>query len=327
MGKLLRFPQPQALIDDLISVNASPTRVRILPAAPPVRDSLHLFTEYLRRERGASENTVSAYVSDLEQFQSWLSGKTFEQVTRKDIREYLAARISAGLSPRAAARKLSTLRTFYRLLLDEERIQTLPTNGVPIPKTWKALPKFLELGELEEMVRWTEKQKGTIAVRDRAILLTLFASGLRESELVNLKLADLDLDAGIIRVWEGKGGRDGIAPLSPPAIEALKNYLQVRTKGECPNVFLTAGKNVKGSKLTRQALFYRIRDIARLSIGRDVHPHEFRHGCATALVKGGADIRDVQAVLRHAGIDTTQIYTHTDLTFLRGAYDKSHPRA
>jgi integrase/recombinase XerD len=153
---------------------------------------------------------------------------------------------------------------------------------------------------------------------------------LRESELVNLKLADLDLDAGIVKVWDGKGGKDGIAPLSPPAIEALNVYLEtcrpkLDCKGGSPYVFLTGRKH--GALLTRQALFCRIRNIARKAIGRDVHPHEFRHGCATALVKGGADIRDVQVVLRHSGIDTTQIYTHTDITYLRGIYDKSHPRA
>jgi integrase/recombinase XerD len=327
MGKLLQFRQPQALIDDLISVNAPP-QVRILPASEPSRTALELFTAYLRQERAASENTISSYLSDLEQFQSWLnlSGKAFEHADRKDIREYLAAKMADGLSPRSAARKLSTLRCLYRLLLDEGRIQTNPTRGVPIPKAWKSLPHFLELSELDTMVRWRESQKDALAVRDKAILLTLFASGLRESELVNLKLSDLDLDAGIVKVWNGKGGRDGIAPLSPPAVEALAIYLQNR-KGESPYLFLTGGKSRRGSKLTRQALFYRIRDIARRAIGRDVHPHEFRHGCATALVKGGADIRDVQSVLRHAGIDTTQIYSHTDITYLRGIYDKSHPRA
>jgi integrase/recombinase XerD len=326
MGKLLQFPQ--RIIEEVpdLAVNAGPAPVRILPV--PEHDSLKLFTEYLRRERGASQNTVESYLNDLQQFQGWLdlSGKTFEQAERKDIREYLAAIMAGALSPRSAARKLSTLRSFYRLLLDEERLRTNPTNGVPIPKTWKALPHFLELGDLDTMVRWTESQKDALAIRDKAILLTLFASGLRESELVNLKLADLDLEVGIIRVWNGKGGKDGLAPLSPPAIAALKTYLQNRNS-EAPYVFITDGRNCKGSKLTRQALFYRIRSIARKALGRDVGVHEFRHGCATALVKGGADIRDVQAVLRHSDIDTTQIYTHTDITYLRGIYDKSHPRA
>jgi site-specific recombinase XerD len=326
MGKLLQFPQ--RIVEELpdLAVNAGPSSVRVLPV--PEQDSLKLFSEYLRREKGASQNTVESYLSDLQQFEGWLarSGKTFEQAERIDIREYLAARMADGLSARSAARKLSTLRGLYRLLLDEERIRTNPTKGVPLPKTWKALPHFLELSDLETMLRWTESQRDALAIRDKAILLTLFASGLRESELINLKLADLDLEAGIVRVWNGKGGKDGLAPLSPPAIEALKAYLQKRNS-ETPYVFVTGGKNWKGSKLTRQALFYRIRDIARKSLGRDVGVHEFRHGCATALVKGGADIRDVQAVLRHSGIDTTQIYCHTDITYLRGIYDKSHPRA
>ena len=238
--------------------------------------------------------------------------------------------MAEGLTARSAARKLSTLRAFCRLLLDEERIDINPTNGVPIPKVGKALPHFLELSELEKMVQWTEKQKDALAVRDKAILLVLFASGLRESELINLKLGDLDLDAGIVKVWNGKGGKDGIAPLSPPAIEALSVYLQVlRPKLDCnggsPYVFLAGRRH--GDQLTRMALFKRIRDIGRNAIGRAASPHQLRHGCATALVKGGADIRDVQAVLRHSDIDTSAIYTHVDITYLRGIYGKSHPRA
>jgi site-specific recombinase XerD len=333
MGKLLQFPQRIiAEIPDL-AVNAGPASVRILPA-PESTPAITLFTSYLRRERAACENTVESYLLDLEQFQTFLyvANKTFEQASRRDVREWLAAKMGEGLSPRAAARKLSTLRTFYRLLLDEERIQTLPTNGVPIPKIWKKLPTFIELSELEAMVRWTEKQKGPTAIRDKAILLVLFASGLRVAELVNLKLADVDLDAGIVRVWAGKGGKDGIAPLSPLAIEALTVYLQTlrpeldRTRS--PHVFLPLpGKNKPMPKMTRQGVFHRVRNIARKAIGRDVHPHEFRHGCGTALIKGGADIRDVQAVLRHSDIDTTQIYNHCDITYLRGVYDKCHPRA
>jgi integrase/recombinase XerD len=305
----------------------------MLAPDPPGPDSVALFSDYLRRERGAAESTVENYLRDLEKFQAWLTsrGQALEQVHRRDIQEYLAARMAEGLSPQSARRTLSALRAFYCLLLDDERVRTNPTTCVPLPKAWKALPKFLEFKELEQMVRWVDRQKDPLAVRDKAILLTLFASGLRESELVSLRLADLDLEAGFVKVWNGKGGKDGIAPLSPPAADALGTYLQtLRPKlvGEqkCDCVFLTGRHFGHGSKLTRQALFYRIRDISRASIGRDVHPHEFRHGCATALVRGGADIRDVQAVLRHSDINTTQIYTHVDITYLRGCYAKSHPR-
>ena len=215
MGKLLQFPQPLARAID-VAVNAARSHVRQHSQPTP---AITLFTAYLRREKAASESTVSSYLLDLEQFQSWLyvSNKTFEQATRRDVQEWLVAKMGEGLAPRSAARKLSTLRSFYRLLLDEERVDVNPTNGVPIPKSGKALPHFLELSELEKIVQWTEKQTHPLYVRDRAILLVLFASGLRESELVNLKLADLDLDVGIVKVWDGKGGKDGIAPLSPPA--------------------------------------------------------------------------------------------------------------
>lgn len=165
-------------------------------------------------------------------------------------------------------------------------------------------------------------------VRDKAILLTFFASGLRASELARLKLQDLDLDAGAAKVWDGKGGKDGIVPLSPPAIEALRQYLGIvrphfAARANNPHVFLGHW----GRSLTRQAIWCRVRGIAKSALGKRISPHFLRHGFATALVEGGADIRDVQVLMRHSSVDTTAIYVHTDLQYLRKIYYASHPRA
>lgn len=321
----------------------SPNRPRlaIVPhviPSPERSKCLKFFSTYLQRERRASEHTVLNYLNDVQQFENWLelncraeAGKCLEQAKRDDVQAYIVERMTKGLSARSAQRKISVLRAFYRLLLDEELISESPMRGVPLPKAQQTLPKCLSLEEIDKVIRYVATPKDehgrASPVRDKAIVLTLFASGLRASELINLKLADVDLENGFIKVWNGKGGKDGIVPLSPPAIEALLTYIRdVRPKHDpeqqCPFVFLS-----HYGPISRQGLYYRLRDIGRQALGRDVSPHQFRHACATALLKGGADIRDVQAVLRHCDINTTQIYIHTDITFLRGIYAKSHPRA
>lgn len=313
-------------------------------AVVPVPDSddsppLNLFSAYLRRERRLSEHTVLNYLNDVRQFERWLelrgveAGRCLERATRDDLQAYIVQRMAEGLSARATQRKVFALRTFYRLLVDEELVTDNPTRGVPLPKAQQTLPKCLSASDVEKVVRWMDTANDVhgqlCPLRDKAIMLTLFASGLRASELIHVKMADLDLQNGFVKVWNGKGGKDGIVPLSPPAIEALTTYIrEVRAKHDpdqqCPYLFLSYFH--KGP-ISRQALFQRLRAIGRQALGKDVSPHQFRHACATALLKGGADIRDVQAILRHSDIDTTQIYLHVDVTYLRGIYDKSHPRA
>ncbi len=284
------------------------------------------FLSYLRTECGAGDNTVASYENDLRKFTAWLLPKPLTQAQRTDISQFISAALAAGLSGRSAARRLACLRHFYRFLVDEEEISSEPTRNLPVPKTWKTVPKALSLADLEKMV--ISLGTSWIDIRDKAILLTFFASGLRGSELAALKLQDLDLEAGAAKVWNGKGGKDGLVPLSPPAVAALKHYLEavrphLDVRGGAPHVFL--GR--RGKQLTRQQIYYRVRDIAKAAVGKKISPHFLRHGFATVLVEGGADIRDVQVLMRHSDVDTTAIYVHTDLNYLRRTYYATHPRA
>ena len=284
------------------------------------------FLSYLHTECGAGDNTVASYENDVRKFAAWLLPKPLTQAQRNDISQFISAALTEGLSGRSAARRLSCLRHFYRFLVDEEEISAEPTRNLPVPKSWKTVPKALSLADLDKML--TFLGASWIDIRDRAILLTFFASGLRESELAALKLQDLDLEAGAAKVWDGKGGKDGIVPLSPPAIAALKLYIEtVRPNllhgGNDNHVFLSK----LGGALSRMAIWYRVSRIAKAALGKHISPHFLRHGFATALVEGGADIRDVQVLMRHSDVDTTAIYVHTDLNYLRRIYYASHPRA
>ncbi|HKH99704.1 MAG TPA: tyrosine-type recombinase/integrase [Candidatus Sulfotelmatobacter sp.] len=290
-------------------------------------DLIVRYCSYLKSELNLAGNTLASYEHDVRDFSGWLE-KSFLQTTRIDLQKYASDSLGEGLAPKTVARRLSCLRHFYRFLIDEEETQIDPTRNLPAPKAWNRIPKSLSLADLETMVG--SLGSSWIGIRDKAILLTFFASGLRESELAALRLQDLDLDAGAAKVWNGKGGRDGIVPLSLPAVAALRLYLEaVRPKLEAatnePTDHVFIGK--RGRPLTRQQIYYRVRAIALAALGKHISPHFLRHGFATALVEGGADIRDVQVLMRHSSVDTTAIYVHIDLNSLRRMYYDSHPRA
>jgi integrase/recombinase XerD len=283
------------------------------------------FVLYLRVERAAPENTLANYEHDAREFAAWFE-KPLALAQRTDMQKYISDSLNQGVGGRTAARRLATLRHFYRFLIDEEEISIDPTRNLPVPKTWKTVPKALCFADLETMVGSLGTSR--LAIRDKAMLLTFFASGLRESELAALKLQDLDLQAGAAKVWNGKGGKDGLVPLNPAAISALKEYLETaRLKlgddGGDSQVFL--GR--RGKSLTRQQIYYIVRKIATTALGKHISPHSLRHGFATALVEGGADIRDVQVLMRHSSVYTTAIYVHTDLKYLKRIYYATHPRA
>ena len=294
-----------------------------------VDDSLiQSFVFYLRVERQHGENTVTNYESDVRNFAEWLA-KPLPEADRADLLRYFSHELNAGVNPSTLARRRFALQKLFCFLMDEGHIKRDPTRHLPMPKRWKRMPKVVSTADFDKMI--DSLGPSPLEIRDKAMLLTFFASGLRESELQNLKLEDLNLDnidSGSAKVWEGKGDKDGTVPLSPPAISALRVYLDtVRPRFEnglkSPYVFL--GR--RGERLTRMQIYNRVADIAEASIGRRISPHVLRHGYATALMEGGADIRDVQCLMRHSDLDTTAIYVHINLEYLRRNYYASHPRA
>ena len=285
------------------------------------------FLDAVWLESGLSENTLNAYRADLAAFEGWLGKKKLplDAVTRAELLGYLAANVRQGLSPRSSARRLSTLRRFYRYLLREGLIGEDPTADVRSPSLGRPLPKSITEASVEKLL--AAPPETTLGVRDRAMLETMYASGLRVSELVALALNELDLTTGLVRVT-GKGGKERIVPLGDEATSRLGDYL----KGARPSllgeqksgaVFLTR----RGQPMTRQAFWQLIkRYSAAAGIDSSLSPHSLRHAFATHLLNHGANLRSVQMLLGHADLSTTQIYTHVAKARLQTLHASHHPR-
>ena len=294
----------------------------------PDAQLLDQFLDGIWLESGLSANTLAAYRTDLRAFQSWLAkkGLALEQVTRADLLAYLAANVRVGLSPRSSARHLSTLRRFYRYLLIQGRTQADPTADVRSPVIGRPLPKNISEQGVEKLLS-TPPRDTALGSRDRAMLETMYASGLRVSELVGLTLNELDLTTGLVRVV-GKGGRERIVPLGEEASESLREYLgQARSdllKAQLTDaVFVTR----RGGPMTRQAFWQLIKRYAQQAgIGAEFSPHSLRHAFATHLLNHGADLRSVQMLLGHTDLSTTQIYTHVARARLQSLHGTHHPR-
>jgi integrase/recombinase XerD len=294
----------------------------------PDTQLLDQFLDGIWLESGLSANTLAAYRTDLLAFQIWLAkkGLTLEQVTRADLLAYLAANVRAGLSPRSSARHLSTLRRFYRYLLIQGSTQVDPTADVRSPVIGRPLPKNISEQGVEKLLS-TPPRDTALGSRDRAMLETMYASGLRVSELVGLTLNELDLTTGLVRVV-GKGGRERIVPLGEEASESLREYLgQARSdllKAQLTDaVFVTR----RGGPMTRQAFWQLIKRYAQQAgIGAEFSPHTLRHAFATHLLNHGADLRTVQMLLGHTDLSTTQIYTHVARARLQSLHGTHHPR-
>jgi len=285
------------------------------------------FLDSLWLESGLSGNTLSAYRSDLAAFDTWLNkkGLDLKSAGRAELLGYLAANVRQGLSPRSSARRLSTLRRFYRYLLREGMIQNDPTADVRSPSLGRPLPKAITEASVEKLL--AAPAETTLGLRDRAMLETMYASGLRVSELVTLALNELDLTTGLVRVT-GKGGKERIVPLGDEATSRLRDYLdQARPElvGDQKNgaVFITR----RGKPMTRQAFWQLIKRYTVIAgIDTDLSPHSLRHAFATHLLNHGADLRSVQMLLGHADLSTTQIYTHVARARLQSLHSSHHPR-
>jgi len=298
------------------------------------------FIRYLSLEKNASPHTCRCYKKDLEGFEDFLKssgmylsplgGVEIEKADRMAIRKYVSF-LHRRNKKSSIARKISTLRSFFKYLTREQVVASNPAKSVSTPKVEKTLPTTLTVDEAFRLMESPKRIPGKSSeaskencLRDRAILELLYSSGLRVSELVGLNLDQLNLDLGVARVM-GKGRKERIVPVGVKAIEALKAYLEERgvSRGEDP-IFV----NSFGGRLTTRSVGRLIKKYTRHSgIFRKVSPHSLRHTFATHLLDAGADIREIQEMLGHSSLSTTQRYTHVSLGRLMEVYDKAHPRS
>lgn len=287
------------------------------------------FINYLSVERGLANNTLLAYRRDLRKYLDHLDKKgisAVERVRREDITEYIYHQKKSGLSSGSICRSLAAIKMFHRFLVRENLCRDDPTNLIDTPKIWKRVPDALTQSEMEAIIRASEGP-GWQLVRDHAILEIFYASGMRVSELVGLKVENVNLDVGYVRCI-GKGRKERIIPIGKRAKEAVKQYVNtVRGKlgkpAATPDLFLSR----LGKKLSRQSIWKLIKQYARkANIKKPIKPHTLRHTFATHLLEHGADLRSVQEMLGHSDISTTQIYTHVDKERLRTIHKQFHPR-
>ena len=291
------------------------------------------FIDVIWMERGLSENTLSAYRTDLKKFVNWLyqnkgssSSDLLINSTREDIEEYLSELSKKKISDRSRARLVSTLRLFYFYLLREEMILVNPIALIDTPKLGRSLPKTLTEQDVESLLLAPDIST-LLGLRDRVLFEVLYATGLRVSELVNLQLTQINLLQGVVRVT-GKGNKERLVPLGEEAIKWMEKYLlNTRAdllKGQISDaLFVTK----RGGAMTRQAFWYVIKRYAVLAnISPEISPHTLRHAFATHLLNHGADLRVVQMLLGHSDLSTTQIYTHVANERLKSLHNEHHPR-
>lgn len=288
------------------------------------------YKAYLQLEKSLSDNSVEAYVRDVEKLTAYLlttsNTKTPADVVLKDLQQFVKWIGELGMTATSQARIISGIRSFYKYCLIEQIITNDPTTLLDAPKTKRALPDFLSFNEIENIINQLDLSKPD-GQRNKAILETMYSCGLRVSEVVNLKLSCLYLDVGFIRVI-GKGDKERLVPIGRDAIKYIaiyKNDVRVHQhpqKNYEDILFL----NRFGKSLSRVMIFYIIKEMAsKAGITKNISPHTFRHSFATHLVEGGADLRAVQEMLGHESITTTEIYTHLDRDYLRSTLQEYHP--
>ncbi|HEU4934754.1 MAG TPA: site-specific tyrosine recombinase XerD [Pyrinomonadaceae bacterium] len=289
------------------------------------RDFVKEFLTYLQVEKGLARLSLESYRRDLDRLQTWANkcGKHITDLSRADLRKWIASLSREGLAPTSIARAVSATRGFFKFLMLDGHIKSHPAEDLDTPQRFSYLPKFLTEDEINRLLAAPDVSTEE-GIRDRAVLEIMYATGLRVSELVGLKHVDLDLLAGLV-VCHGKGNKERRVPLGKSAIHWLQQYAAVKAgygKPSTPNVFLHRGR-----PFTRQIAWSMIKRHAEKIGIKNVSPHTLRHSFATHLLQHGADSRSVQALLGHSDISTTQIYTHITDVHLRSAYDRHHPRA
>ncbi|MEA2490418.1 MAG: integrase/recombinase XerD [Acidobacteriota bacterium] len=289
---------------------------------------LPMFLDYLAVEKGLAKNSLSAYGTDLRHFGHWLLQQklTLERVERITLVKYFQALRGAGISARSVARALAAIRGMFRFLVAERHLKADPTENIENPKIWTNLPKSIPPEEVEALLKAPDRSTPE-GSRDRAMLELLYATGLRVSELIKVRIDDLVMDAGFLRTI-GKGSKERIVPFGDQAKEAILQFMQDGRRHfdtyNDPHLFLSQ----LGRPMTRQSFWMKITRYARdAGIRSHISPHVLRHAFATHLLENGADLRSVQMMLGHSDISTTQIYTHVSRARLQKMYDTFHPRA
>jgi len=300
-----------------------------------MRAHLQHYLHHLLIERNASRNTVSSYRLDIARYLDFLeahSVRNLDAVDGTHMAGFLRSLYDAGLSPRSVSRACSAVRGFHKFLLGDGVVRGNPVETVDPPKIRRPLPEVLSVAEVEAILRQpaaSPADRRQLWIRDRAILEILYASGLRVSEVISLKRSNVLASEGLLRVF-GKGSKERLVPIGGSALRWIERY-----RTECRPLLGRDGRgagdalflNARGTPMTRMAIWNIVRHhTARSGIGREVHPHTFRHSFATHLLEGGADLRSVQEMLGHADISTTQIYTHIDREYLKEVHRSFHPR-
>lgn len=283
------------------------------------------FRDYLTSERGYSEHTLSAYESDLDQFSEVLM-KGLLSASTDDIRKFILAFLEAGVSPKTARRKLSTIKTFYGFVFAEGGLIKNPAAHIRAPRAFDTIIRPITRAEVEQILTSLTGDH-PLNLRNRALVYVAYGSGLRVSEIISLKISDVTFQQSIAKVRRGKGQKDRFVPLNELEIEAISLYLnkaRPRFAKQSDNGVLFIGHH--GEPLTRQRLWQILTEISSLVVGRAVSPHKYRHAFVTDTINGGAGSRIVQKMVGHMSVTTTMDYMHSDLEHLRAEYLKTHPR-
>jgi len=295
-----------------------------------MKEHLRSYLHFLELEKNASANTISSYKIDLARYLDYLETKEIilpNKIKEKDIAAFLGLLREFGLSPSSVSRNLSSIKMFHKFLVGEGVSKMNPAENIETPKLSKTLPDVLNQDEIETILNQPNPVE-PLAIRDKAILETLYATGMRVTEVITLKQSNVNKDEGIVRVF-GKGSKERLVPIGKSALKWIAKYLnEVRgnlsKQGSGQDVLFL---NARGRPMSRMAVWNIVRTYTTKSgIKKEVHPHTFRHSFATHLLEGGADLRAVQEMLGHADIATTQIYTHIDREYLKEVHRTFHPR-
>ena len=299
-----------------------------------MRKSLGEFLVFLAVEKGASANTIAAYKNDLQQLADFIGSRAssdgWRSLSRSDIQDFILDLKERGYTETSVARKVAAVRSFFAFMAAEGSITSNPTEGLSSPRVGKTLPKAISPNEVDELLEQPARRSTPEAKRDRAMLELLYATGMRVTELVSLDMENLNLDprSPFVRCI-GKGAKERSIPIHDHALEALNGYLEdgrpimVRNHDE-QALFV----NRRGERLTRQGFWLILKGYAKsANLGAGVTPHTLRHSFATHMLRGGMPLRNVQEMLGHANISTTQVYTHLTSDHVREVYERAHPRA